>query len=434
MNKSFDVIVLGGGPGGSSAAKTLAAGGKSVALVCDELGGECVNYGCIPTKIFLWTAELTEKFSGAAEFGIETGDVKINWQKIKERKNKIVEKLKKNLTWSLEKAGVKILAGRGEFVDANTIKVAVAGGTEESISAKYIIIATGSQAVSPQNIQNTLNSREILDLSEIPKTLLIMGGGVTGVEFASIFCALGTKVTIAEYGDRLLMYADSEISAELERIFTRKGIEIIKNNSFVPTNVVNFEKVLAAIGRQPILTGFGLEKIGVKTGKYIETNNFYATNLPHIFAIGDCAGKSMLAYTSEREGINSAFHILGKNPVELDYEKIPSSVFCLPEIAFCGLTEEEAKKRGIDYVVTKAMYSANSKSLILNSRDGFAKILAEKSSGKILGVHIIGEKASEIISEASLALCANMTIASWKKSLHCHPVINEVIKEALDQI
>ncbi|MFA6520886.1 MAG: dihydrolipoyl dehydrogenase [Candidatus Gracilibacteria bacterium] len=433
----FDVIVLGGGPGGTAAAKTLALGGKSVAVVSDELGGECVNYGCIPTKIFLRTAELVEKFAAAAEFGVEVGEAKINWEKVKERKNKITEKLRKNLTWSLEKAGVKIFAGRGEFVDANTISVTAAAGVVHTLSAKNIIVATGSKAIFLPSIpktENVLGTHEILDLAEIPKTLLIIGGGVTGVEFASMFAAFGTKVTIAEYGSRLLMRADSEISVELERIFARKGIEILKNNSFKPEDIGNYEKVLSATGRQAVVAGFGLEKIGVKVGRYIETNDLMATNLPHIFAIGDCAGKSMLAYTAEREGTNVALQIMGKKTIALDYEKIPSAVFSLPEIAFCGLTEEEAKKRGVEYVTVKSVYSGNSKSLILNSRDGFVKILANKSSGEILGIHIIGEKASEIIAEASLAISKNMTISDLKQNLHCHPVISEVIKEALDQM
>lgn len=411
----FEIIIIGGGPGGVKAAKMLATAGKKVALVSDDLGGECLNYGCIPTKTYLWTAELFEKISQAANFGIDVSGAKLNWQRMKERRTDVVAKLKKNLKWGLERAGVTIIEGHGELVDSHTIKITDLQATSYNIQTNFIILATGSTAVFPPGFEPSekiLSNHEILDLAEIPKTLLIIGGGAVGVEFASVFAVLGTKVTIAEAADRLLPQEDSDVSAELERVFLRKGIEILKNKRVEPAETQNFEKVLVAIGRKSMLSPF--EK---------------ASN---IFVIGDALGKAMLAYTAEREGEIAALQILGKNPAPIKYETVPNTIFCLPEIASVGLTEDEAKKRGIDYAVGKGLASANSKALILGSRDGFAKIIAEKSSHKILGIHIIGEKASELIAEASLAITVSMTLETFAENFHSHPILGEILKEAAE--
>lgn len=410
---SYHTIILGAGPGGTAAAKVLARAGKKVALVSDDLGGECLNYGCIPTKTYLWTAELFEKISQAATFGIDVNDAKINWGRMKERRKEVVAKLKKNLQWSLERAGVEIIEGRGEIKNTCTIEIASTAKSGLAMTAEFIIIATGSKTNFPPGFEPSnriLGSREILDLPEIPKSLLIIGGGAVGVEFASVFSVLCAKVTIAEAADRLLPAEDSEISAELEKVFARKGIEILKNKRVQPAETQTFEKTLVAVGRKPVLPAF--EKS------------------PNIFVIGDALGKAMLAYSAEREGEIAALQILGKNPPALRYETVPNTIFCSPEVASVGITEDETKKRGINYAVGKGLSSANSKALILGSRDGFAKIIAEKSTGKILGVHIIGEKASELIAEASLALAANMTLQTFAENIHSHPILGEILKEA----
>lgn len=410
---SFHTIVIGAGPGGTAAAKVLARAGKKVALVSDDLGGECLNYGCIPTKTYLWTAELFEKISQAAAFGIDITDAKINWQRMKERRKEVVSKLKKNLQWSLERAGVTFISGRGEVKDAHTVEIAAAVKSGLAMTTEFIILATGSKTNFPPGFEpneRILGSREILDLPEVPKTLLIIGGGAVGVEFASVFSALGAKVTVAEAADRLLPAEDSEVSSELEKVFARKGIKILKNKRVEPAETQAFEKTLMAVGRKSVLPAF--EKS------------------PNIFVIGDALGKAMLAYSAEREGEIAALQILGKNPAALRYETVPNTIFCSPEVASVGITEDEAKKRGVDYTVGKGLASANSKALILGSRDGFAKIIAEKSTGKILGVHIIGEKASELIAEASLALTANMMLQTFAENIHSHPILGEILKEA----
>lgn len=432
----FDTIVIGGGPGGVKAAKVLANGGKKVALVADDLGGECLNYGCIPTKTYLWTAELFEKISQAAIFGIDVAEARINWQTMQKRRTDVVSKLKKGLAFSLQRAGVEIIEGRAKLLDRNTVEITPAATSNRQLSAASIILATGSKANFPPGFSPSgriLNNREILDLPEIPKSLLIIGGGAVGAEFASIFATLGAKVTIAEAADRLLSHEDSEISAELERVFSRKGIAVLKNKRATPEETEDFDKILAAVGRKPAAADLGLEAAGIQYGDSgVATNEYYETNVQNIFAIGDLAGRALLAYTAEREGEIAALKILGKNPPPLRYETVPNTIFCIPEVASAGLTEDEAKKRGISYVAGKSLASANSKALILGSRDGFAKIIAEKSSQKILGVHIIGEKASELIAEASLALSANMTLETFLQNIHGHPILGEILKEAAE--
>lgn len=434
---SFDAIIIGGGPGGTSAAKTLARAGKTVALVSTELGGECLNYGCIPTKIYLWTAEVFEKVQTAENIGIDISESRLNWQKMKDQKTKLVEKLKKALKYTVDSAGIKIIEGFGKLKDAHTVTITNSQG-EQELTGKYIILATGSESVSPPGIEadgnRILNNHQILNLPEVPKTLLIIGGGVISVEFASIFSSLGTEVTIAEVSDRILRGCDPDVSAEIERVFVRKGIKILKNTKITQEQTQNFEKVLIAAGRRPALKNLGLENAGIKiTERGIDTNDFMQTNVQNIFAIGDAAGKSMLAYTADREGRLAAQKILGQNPESINYDAIPYTVFSLPETASVGLTEPEIQDSKTPYITGKSLMSANSKALITGNRDGFAKILAEASSHKVLGVHIVGEKASELIAEASLVLNLGLTLEQFYKNLHSHPVLSEVLIEACEK-
>lgn len=444
MQYQYDVIIVGGGPGGCAAAKKLGKAGKKVALVSKELGGECLNYGCIPTKIYLWTADLFEKIAGANAAGIDNCDPRLNWQRMKQRRAEIVAKLKKNLKWTLENAKVEIFEGIGELQDPHTVQIKTSGNAE-TLTAEHIILATGSEPNFPpvfasnnlpENLKNrVLNNHQILDLPEIPKTLLVIGGGVIGVEFASIFAALGTKVTISERGERLLGPLDADISAEIERVFARKNINILKNASVTPKDAENYDQTLIAMGRKPALNAISMGKLNIRIAERgIATNEYMQTNIPHVFAIGDIAGKRFLAYIAEAEGNIAADFILGNKPQPIQYETVPSTIFSLPEIGTVGLTENQVKEKGVEYVVGKANYSANAKALIMGTRDGFAKIIADKKSGKILGIHIVGEKASELIGEAALAISASLTMKDFSKNLHSHPVLNEILKEACEQL
>lgn len=436
MNFNYDTIIVGGGPGGTMSAKILAKAGKKVALVSNELGGECLNYGCIPTKTYVWAAELLEKTTGLAELGIDAGTAKINWDQMKKRKNDVVAKLKKGLKWTIDKSGVKIFEGNGEIQDNHTVKVKLSDGKEETITSEFLIIATGSRSFCPDNLLGkAINSREILELQAVPKTLLIIGGGTIGVEFASIFSTLGTRVIIAEREDRILIHTDSDVSSEVEKIFARKGIEILKNFNVTPDKLNEFETTLVAIGRKPMIDEKAMQKLGVKfLPQGIETNEYMQTNVPNVFAVGDVAGKVCLAYIAEAEGKIAANFILGEKPTPLNYEAIPNTIFCMPEVAFVGIGETEAKKRKIDCTVGKSAYSSNAKALISGNRDGFVKIIVEKSTQKILGVHIVGEKATELIGEASLAITLGLTLPEFAKNLHSHPVLAEAIKDACERL
>lgn len=432
---NYHTIVLGGGPGGAAAAKTIASGGKTCALISPELGGECLNYGCIPTKAYLWAVDLFEKIQSGADIGIDIEKANLNWQKMKTRRGVVVSKLKKNLTFTLERLGVKIIGANGKLLDSHTVEISSPAGTE-TLTSDFIVLAAGAEPIFPGDLKITdriLSNREILNLDTVPETLLIIGGGIIGVEFASVFSALGSKVTIAETSNRLLKREDPEVSAELERVFTRKEITIVKNTPLEKLDMKLFEKILVAAGRKPHVQGFGLENSGVAfTEKGVQTDGAMRTNIPNIYAVGDLAGKSMLAYTAELEGKIAANAILNKNPEPLNYGAVPSAIFSIPEVASCGINEEEAKKRGIEYVTGKGLTSANSKALIMGSRDGFAKILVDKKTGKLLGVHIIGEKASELITSASLALSLGITIQEYALNIHGHPVLSEIIKEACE--
>lgn len=431
LGMTFDIIILGAGPGGIRAAKVLAAKGKRVALVSNDLGGECLNYGCIPTKTYLWTAELFEKISSAGALGIETTLPKINWVEMKKRQKQIVDKLKRGLTTSLELLKVTIIEGNGILKDAHTVEV---GGNV--LQSDYIILATGSESSYPPGItksEKNITSREILDLPALPKTLLIIGAGAIGVEFASLFSVLGTSVTLSEIAPRILPMEDPEVSAELERIFVRRNIKILKGTKITPDQFISFDYVLVATGRKSSFDKINLDAASIQHDeKQIPTNEKMQTNIPHIFVIGDLAGKSLLAYTAEREAEIAARFILGENSQPLNYTIVANTIFSLPEVASVGLNESKLEELAIPYRKGKALVSANAKALIMGDRDGFAKILAEKNSHKILGVHLIGPKVSELIGEASLALSAEITLEVFNKNIHSHPILGEILKEACE--
>lgn len=434
-DNKYDVLILGGGPGGTRAAYLLGKAGKRVCLISNDLGGECLNFGCIPTKTYLWTAELYEKLQHAELLGIQlNGTPQINWPTLQKRKNDVVGKLKKGLRFKLEKHKVIIKDAMGKLKDEHTIEISETG---EILTGDFIILATGSLAAMIPGFEKServLTSREILDIPEIPQKLLVVGAGAVGVEFASLFSALGSKVTIAESSDRALPGEDIEISAELERIFIRKNIEIIKNVRISPENSTSYDKVLIAVGRQPTISE-DIKHTGVTTGTNgVTTDSQMRTNIPSIFAIGDMAGKAFTAYTADREGEIAANAILGKSTTEVAYEIVVNTIFSMPEVASAGAREQTLKQSGISYAVGKSTYSTIAKALIMDNRDGFAKVIISPESGKLLGVHIIGEKASELIAEAALALSTGISYQEFSKSIHSHPVLGEVIKEACDQL
>lgn len=439
---TFDVIIIGSGPGGAACAKRLASHGKKVALISKNMGGECLNYGCIPTKTLLWTTELLERIrEGGATLGIDVQNVSVNWQQMQKRRTDVINKLKKQLSFSVQQSGATVIEGAASFVDAHTVEVSptnpAANDVEKQLlSAEHIVIATGSYARTLPGFdwsEKILSNKEILELPQLPSSLLIIGGGVVGVEFASLFAGLGVAVTIAEAGPQLLPLADKDIAAELERIFTRKKITILKNAKITPEDAQKFDKILIAVGRNAAVESLNLNVAAVTSDNHgIVIDEFGKTNITHIYAVGDCTnGSWKLAYTAEKEGAIVADSILGIATVSLNKYAVPVTIFSLPEIGSVGIGEKENDDT---IIVGKSAYSANAKALIMAGRDGFAKVIADKQTKKILGVHLIGERAADLIAESSLAVAHGFTVEDFSLSLRSHPVLSEVLKEALEAI
>ena len=486
-NLSFDGVIIGSGPGGCEAARVLAAHGAKVALIESALvGGECLHWGCIPSKIYLHSAHLYQTMlkTGDACGIVADGGVKFDFGKLVERRKKLIGMLHRGLETSLKSAGVEIIMGRGRLVGLNSVEVEIktesgtklpprdtpAGAPPVVLNAKHIVLATGSHARVPDGVKiggRILTNREVFQLEEQPKTLLITGGGTIGCEMASFFSNIGTSVILVEMGERLLGREDAEISAEFLKLLTRgdvkvhlktsvvsmedtdSGVKIIMEHEGGVREEVIVDYALAAAGRTLNNDVCDWENVGITiengTGSgtlanaRVRTNGFMQTSAANIYAIGDLAGKALLAYTAEREGEIAAAHMLGVKfngevVKEMNYQIFPSVIFTLPEIASVGLTEEAARAAGKKIIVKKSPFAANSKALAMGERDGFAKVIVESDTDLILGVHIIGPDATTTIDKATLALDMNITAAQMLNTVVGHPVTSETLKAALKMI
>lgn len=472
-NLSFDGVIIGSGPGGCEAARVLAAHGAKVALVESSLvGGECLHWGCIPSKIYLHSAHLYQTMlkTGDACGVVAEGGVKFNFSTLIERRKKLIGMLHRGLETSLKSAGVEIIMGKGRLVGPNSVKVVsldpqgktlLGLGSEQMLVAKHIVLATGSNARVPDGAKiggRILTNREVFQLEVQPKTLLITGGGTVGCEMASFFSSIGTSVILVEMGERLLGREDSEISAEFMKLLTRgdvkvhlktsvvsmedtgSGVKVVMEHEGGVREEVVVDYALAAAGRVLNSDVCDYEACGVKVdnGK-ISTNGFMQTSAANIYAIGDLAGKAFLAYTAEREGEIAASHMLGvkfngDEVKEMNYNIFPSVIFTLPEIGSVGMSEETARATGKNITVKKSPFAANSKALAMGERDGFAKVIVESDTGLILGVHIIGPDATTTIDKATLALDLHITAAQMLNTIVGHPVTSETLKAALKMV
>lgn len=447
------LVVIGGGPGGYVAAIRGAQLGAEVTLIEKEkLGGTCLNVGCIPTKVLLHSSELLHEVKEAKALGIEVNEeVKVNWPQLQNRKNTVVNTLVSGVSSLLEHNKVKVINGTGTFEGKSSIKVTKDQGESENIQFDNVIISSGSVPFIPpikgKELEGVIDSTGALSLDSIPKSMVIIGGGVIGIEFANIFNSLGCKVTVIEMLPFILPPVDREISEILKEKLKKDGIDIynnckvtkIENNnenlkvSFEEDNSklnIEAQKVLIAVGRRANISNLNLESTGVYIEKgYISVNDSMETNIKGIYAIGDCTGKNMLAHVASDQGIIAVENIMGKNK-KMDYKTVPACVYTKPELASVGLTEEQAKERGIDYKVGKFPLIYNGKSLIMNDTEGFIKIIADKKYEEVLGVHILGPRATDLITEAALALRLEATLEEIITTVHAHPTIGEAMKEA----
>ena len=451
---AFDLTVIGSGPGGYVAAIRAAQLGMRTAVVemAPVLGGTCLIWGCIPTKALLHAAEVLETSRHAGAFGIKLPPGEIDLDGVHKYKDKMVTVNAKGVEYLFKKNNVTVVRGRGSLAGRGKVAVAGADGTTKTLDSKFTIVATGSVIRGLPGVEfdgkRVINSDDALSLSPIPKSMIVLGAGAVGVEFASIYATFGAKVTIVELLPRLIPLEDAALGAELEKAFKKRGLGVhtgtkvekvavtgngVKVSASKDGTPVELEAdvLLVAVGRRPLTENLGLEALGVKVDRgFVEVDGFMRTGAPGVYAIGDVVKTQALAHVASHEGIVAVEDAAGKHPHPIDYDKVPSCTYCDPEVASVGLTEEAARKRGYDVVVGQFPFTAIGKAKILNDTRGFVKIVGEKKYDEVLGVHIIGPHATELISEAVAAVSLEATAASLFHAIHAHPTLAEAMGEA----
>ncbi len=443
MTEKYDAAVIGGGPGGYTAAIRLSQLGKKTAMIEKrDLGGTCLNRGCIPTKSLLQSAEVFKTVKEAGKFGVTAKEISFDYKKIADKKDQTISMLRKGIAGLEKNAGVDVYFGTASFRDKNTLLI-----DEKEICSDNIIIATGSYPAKIPlpgiNSEGVIDSDRALSLSECPKSIVIIGGGVIGIEFATLFNALGTKVVIVEALPDILSNFDAEINGLIRKKLLKEGIEIFTNAKVTriePGPVVYFEQngeksvkgelCLVAIGRKPLTDELKLNNIGLETERgYIKTDEYMRTGIPGIYAIGDVTGRIQLAHAASAEGIVAAHNIAGEY-IKMDYKIVPSCVYTHPEIASVGLTEIQAKEKGLNFKTGRFYVAGNSRSKIMDEKEGVVKILTEQSTGEILGCHIIAPRATDIIGEICAVMRSEGTVDELRNTIHPHPSVSEMIFEA----
>lgn len=449
----MDLIVIGGGPGGYVAAIRAAQLGAKVMLIEQgKIGGTCLNKGCIPTKALYRNAQMLNYLKGMKEFGITLESYSFDINSAQSRKRGIVDRLQTGIAQLLKSFGVQVVQGTGSLIGNSMVEVTDTDGNKERLTAKNILLATGSQAakipVPGLNLPGVIFSDEALELDHIPKNMIIIGGGVVGIEFAGIYQAFGTQVTIVELLPRILPTVDEEIVRRLTPLLKKKGIKIetgVKVQEIVQEadglkilaegkqgpRQYSGELILVSAGRKANIEGLNLSDVGISYDHGgIKVDNQYTTSVPGVYAIGDVIGGQMLAHVASEQGKTVAENIFGSGS-QLNYDAIPSCVFSFPQVAAAGLTEEEAKARGISYTVSKFTFAANGKALTLGETDGLVKVIAEEVSKKIIGVHILGPQASDLIHEGVLAIHNGLNAEDISNVIHAHPTLAESFHEAV---
>ena len=451
-DKNCDIAVIGGGPGGYvSAIRAAQLGAKVLLVEEDEIGGTCLNRGCIPTKALLKGVEFIDIAKKAKNYGIDFEGVKVDFSRLMARKDGVVKALVTGVTGVLKSNSVEVVKGRGKFIAKNQIEIIQPEG-KIVVEAKKIIIATGSSSstIPLPGIESNgvIDSDEALELTGIPKSLVIVGGGVIGVEFATIFSKLGTSVTVIELMPQIIPTEDADIAAALESSLKRSGVKFFTNARLLKIEEtaqgcdsvfsvkegneqkISSEKVLVAVGRAPYTAGLDLEKAGIKTekGKVIASRKM-ETNVENIYAIGDVLGKIMLAHVAMEEGIIASENALGKS-AEMNYDIVPRCIYTSPEIAAVGITEKEAKDKGIQIKTGKFPFTASGKAATIGEREGFVKVISDERNERILGLQIVGACATDLIAEGVLAMKKGATVKELASTIHAHPTLSEAVMEA----
>lgn len=455
---NYDVVVIGSGPGGYVAAIRAGQLGLKTALVekDDKLGGTCLHVGCIPTKSLLFNADVYDYFKNAKDYGIVCKEFSLDWAAVMARKAAVVKKLSKGVEFLEKKNKVETIHGFATLAGSGRVTVTDAKGQKSEISAKNIVLATGSEAKLLPGMEadgkTILTNKEILDLKEVPKSMVIIGAGAVGVEFGSIFHRFGTKVTILEMLPHAVPLEDEEISAELEKSFKKQGIamhlgakvgKVAKTSKGVSVDFttsdgkaqkLDADTCLVAVGRAPNTQNISLEKTRARLERgFVKTNGFMQTDEPGLYAIGDIVAASpLLAHVGEMEGIVAVTHAAGKHAEPINYNQVPNCTYTEPEIASVGLSERKAREAGHKVKIGKFPFSANSKAGILGAREGFIKIVSDEKYGEVLGVHMIGPRVTEMIAEAVVVMRLEGTVDDLAHTIHPHPTLTEAILEAAE--
>lgn len=449
----FDVIVLGSGPGGYVAAIRSAQLGLKTAIVEKEsLGGVCLNWGCIPTKALLKSANVFEYIQHAADYGIEVKDSKVNFNDMIKRSRGVANGMSKGIEFLMKKNKIEVINGYGVVKAGKKIEVTDDKGGKKEVSAKHIIIATGGRSRVlpnlPQDGKKIIGYREAMSLDKMPKKMVIVGSGAIGVEFAYFYNSIGVEVTIVEYLSNIVPVEDEEVSKQLGRTFKKNGIKIMTDSEVTEVDtagsgckvkvktkkgeeILDCDVVLSAVGVSANIENIGLEEVGIATDRgKIMVDEFYKTNIDGYYAIGDCVPGQALAHVASAEGIICVEKIAGENPHALDYGNIPGCTYCSPEIASVGMTEKAAKDAGHEIKVGKFPFSASGKASAAGHKDGFVKVIYDAKYGELLGAHMIGANVTEMIAEIVVARKLETTGHEVLKAVHPHPTMSEAVMEA----
>ncbi|MBD3385883.1 dihydrolipoyl dehydrogenase [candidate division KSB1 bacterium] len=456
MAEKFDLVVIGSGPGGYVAAiRASQLGLKTAVVERDRVGGICLNWGCIPTKALLHSASLYSEIQRASDFGIDVQESAVNFANMVKHSRKVADQLSKGVEYLFRKNKITSIKGLGTLLAKNKVEVTDEKGARKTLDSKYILIATGARARSIPGIEldgkTIISSKEAMVLDNQPKSLVIIGAGAIGVEFAYFYASIGTRITLIEMMPQILPLEDSEAAQVVTRSFKKRGIDVLTNarvekidkrKTGVQVSVeakgkhheLEAEKALLAIGVQGNVENLNLDGVGVKHEKGMISANkaTFQTNIGAIYAIGDVIGPPWLAHVASAEGVAAVEHMAGEKPESIDYDNIPACTYCQPQVASMGMTEELARKAGYEVKVGKFPFRANGKSLAMGHTDGFAKLIFDARYGELLGVHIVGSEATEMLAELGVAKTLETTADEIFKTIHAHPTVSEVIKEAAE--